>query len=114
MLQRWSFATPHVRASFRSKRESSAETCIKILVTECFLQRCERWLAGAVARRNVFDLERIFQSRYRLCDNIVRRDDKVETAGAARKDFSITLIRQARCLLAVVLMPRGAPVVGVK
>jgi hypothetical protein len=49
-------------------------------VTESFLQRCERGLAGAVAWRNVFDLERIFQSRYRLCDNIVRRDDKVETA----------------------------------
>lgn len=26
-----------------------------------------------------------------------------------RKDFSITQIRQARCLLAIILMPRGAP-----
>jgi len=65
LLQRWSFAAPHVRASFRFKRQSSAQTCIKMLITECLLQRCERWLAGAVARRNAFYLERIFQSRYR-------------------------------------------------
>jgi hypothetical protein len=41
--QRWSLATPHVRTNFRSERENSAETCIKILVTECFLQGYERW-----------------------------------------------------------------------
>jgi hypothetical protein len=81
LLQRWSLATSRVGAHSRSKRKSSAETCIKISVTESFDQRCEHWLARAVARRNAFDLERIFQSRHRLCDNIIRRDDKVEAAG---------------------------------
>src|SRR6267378_1851369 len=81
LLQRRSLASSHVGARVRSKRESSAETCIKISVTENFLQRCERWLARAVARRNTFDLEAILQSRHYLRDNIVRGDDEVEAAG---------------------------------
>ena len=60
LLQRRSLASSHGGARVRSKRESSAETCIKISVTESFLQRCERWLARTVARRNVFYLECIF------------------------------------------------------
>ena len=71
----------HVGAHFRSERKSSAETCIKISITESVLQRRERWLARAVARCDAFDLVCIFQSRHRLCDNVIRRDDKVETAG---------------------------------
>src|ERR1700730_11208593 len=56
LLQRGSLATTHAGAHFRSKRKSSAETCIKISVTESLLQRGERWLARAVARRDTFDL----------------------------------------------------------
>ena len=47
-----------------------------------------------MARRDVFDLECIFQSRHRLCNNIVRRDDKVETAGN-QMNFRID---RSRCL----------------
>ena len=36
LLQRRSLASSHVGARIRSRRESSAETCIKILVTESF------------------------------------------------------------------------------
>jgi hypothetical protein len=62
LLQRRSLASSHVGARVRSKRESSAETCIKISVTESFLQRCERWLARAVPRRNVSTLKVSFRA----------------------------------------------------
>ena len=81
MLQRRSLASSHVGARVRSKRESGAKTCIKISVTESFLQRGEHWLARAVARSNALDLERIFQSGHCLRDNIVRSDDEVEATG---------------------------------
>src|SRR3954453_18602858 len=80
-LQRRSFAAPPVGARVRCQRQRSSEACVKISVTEGLLQCRECWLARAMARRNAFDLEGIFQSRHCLCDNLVRRDDKVETAG---------------------------------
>ena len=102
---RWSFATPHVGARFRSKRKRSSETCIKISVTESVLQRCERWLPGAVARRNAFDLERIFQTRHHLGDDIVRRDDEVKTA-CNQMNFGIDSRRCLDNLLSPFRVPR--------
>src|SRR6201990_2092491 len=48
-LQRGSFVTSHVGAHLRSERKSSAKACIKISITEGFLQSCEHGLARAVA-----------------------------------------------------------------
>src|ERR1700726_1916403 len=81
LLQRRPLASSHAGARVRSKRESRAETCIKIPVTKGFLQRRERWFARAVARSNALHLERILQSCHCLRDNIVRSDDEVEAAG---------------------------------
>src|SRR5205085_6713688 len=78
--QRRPFATPRIGARVRAKRKRSAETRIKVPVTESFLQCRERWLAGAMPRRNIFDLEGIFQGPHCLCDNLVRGDDEMKAA----------------------------------
>src|SRR5690349_11565994 len=63
-----SFTSPHARTRTRSKRYRRAEAGIKIVVAECFLQRREGGLAGAVARRNGLDLELVMQRGHDPCD----------------------------------------------
>ena len=94
LLQRRFFAASHLGAIVRSKRKGSAETRIKISIAKSLLQRCERWLASAVARCDAFDFECIFESRHSLCDNLIRGDDKVEAAG---NDMNLR-IDSRRCL----------------
>ena len=80
MLQHRCLSASHLGSRIRAERKSSAETSVKISVTETVLQCCESWFTRAVARRNAFDVECVSQICHHLSDDIVRGDDKVETA----------------------------------
>src|SRR5262245_1629643 len=46
----------------------TTQTGIDVVITECFVESCERWLSSAVARRHTVNLPLVVQRRRDTCN----------------------------------------------